>query len=141
MKKLYTNRIVTMEQFTDDFTPKGVMIADPIFRTVLVPSLQKALEDSIIYLFKYPKPDISDREVAKLYNVPFPFTWIHKGDYVVTSTSGYSRVVTKEEFERDYKEIEIKIPDPKPYRVIGEAFIIDPTGHGDVCYSDADPGL
>jgi hypothetical protein len=32
-------------------------------------------------------------------------------------------------------------PEPIPYRIIGEAFMIDPTGHGDICHSDADPGL
>lgn len=107
MKKLYTNRLIHAEQFTDDCTPEGVIKADPEFiEKVLVESTKKEVRKSGAYLYKLPKPDESDYEVAALFKVPYPFAWIHKGDYVVTSLqSGYSRVESKKLFEADYKEI------------------------------------
>lgn len=108
MKKVYTNSPVIAEQFTDSCTPAGVMVADSEFiQRVLVPSLQKQYEGKEIFLFKLPQPSTSNKEVAELFNVPCPFEWIHKGDYVLTYPSGYARVESRESFERDYQEIEI----------------------------------
>jgi hypothetical protein len=110
MRKFYTNNPIAAEQFTDDYFPAGVTIADPEFiQKVLVPSLQEEYKNSKIYLFKYPQPSTTDKEVAELFKVPYPFTWIHKGDYVLTYSSGYSRVESKESFERDYFEVELKL--------------------------------
>jgi len=108
MKRVYTNNAVIAEQFTDNCTPAGVTVADSEFiQKVLVPSLQEQYGGKEIFLFKFPQPSTTNKEVAELFNVPYPFEWIHKGDYVLTYPSGYARVESMQSFERDYQEIKI----------------------------------
>lgn len=107
--RIYTDRIVSAVQFTDTYTPPGVMIAeDHIVNNVLVPSVRDELMGRDIFLYKLPKPNEWNIEVAQVVGSPFPFDWIRHGDYVVTYPSGYSRAIEKEVFERDYQEIQLK---------------------------------
>lgn len=108
MKRVYTNNVVIAEQFTDDCTPEGVRVADSEFiLKVLVPSVREQYKGKEIFLFKYPYPSTINKEVAEIFNVPYPFAWIKKGDYVLTYPSGYATVETRESFERDYQEIQL----------------------------------
>lgn len=108
MANQYSKYIVSAEQFTDDFTPNGVCDAPVEFiEKVLVPSMIKEVKSAGAFIYKLPKPDESDYEISALFKTPYPFNWIHKGDYVVINSSGYGRVVSKIEFEREYKEIKI----------------------------------
>ena len=108
MKKLFAKEIYKAEQFTEDFTPDGVMVADDVFiQNVLVPSVREKLKDKKMYLYKLPKPNSEDENTVRYFNVPFAFDWIKHGDYVVTSNTGYSIAVNKSKFEQDYKEIQL----------------------------------
>jgi hypothetical protein len=108
MKRTYTNNPIIAEQFTDDCIPNGVMVADPEFYKVLIQPYKDYVLEHGAYIFKLPQPDESDVQIANNLDVPFPFAWIEKGDYVLTYKSGYSRTEDKDVFERDYWEITIK---------------------------------
>jgi len=106
MKKIYSKEIVEAEQFTDDYTPDGVLLADEGFiKKVLAKSLYESRGDKVFYLFKLPKPNDVNKDIALLFGVPYPFEWIEKGDYVLTYSNGYACVEKKQYFEHHYKQI------------------------------------
>ena len=109
MKYTYTNRPIIAEQFTDECTPNGVMVADDaLIQKVLMPSLHEEAIKTGVFMFKFPKPSETDWAVAKSFGVNIPFQWIHKGDYVLEFPSGYSRVESKEIFEGEYYKVELQ---------------------------------
>lgn len=107
MKKLYTctSTTIAAEQFTDDCTPEGVILAPGEFLK-LIDDFQLPLGEPI-YIFKTTSPDETDYGMGNFLNAPYPFQWIEKGDYVVTHWGGYSIVITEKSFQRDYSHIEL----------------------------------
>jgi hypothetical protein len=105
MKKLYTCTTVAAEQFTDECTPEGVMLApkeclDLIDDFQLPPGEEK-------YIFKPTSPDETYYLIRNYLNGPYPFAWIGKGDYVVTGRGGLSVVIPEKFFQRDYLHIDV----------------------------------
>lgn len=108
--KTYATNIVTAEQFTDDYTPKGVKLADDKYKiAVLVPSLYEELKDEAMYCYVYPRPAHFQKEVSKLFGEKVPSAWIKKGDYIIHYKK-WDEVESKENFERSYKQVQIVEP-------------------------------
>lgn len=107
MVKLYTNQIVKVEQFTDNYTPKGVQIATQKFVELLSEPYKSTFSKDKNFVFRIPNPSKSDEKVKSNLDSPYPFCWIKKGDYVLTYPNGYSIVESQEYFEKYYKEIKL----------------------------------
>jgi len=105
--KYYAKNIVSAEQFTDDFTPEGVIKAPEIFiENVLVESIKKSIDRDNMFLLKLSNPGEMKEELKKLFKVPYAFEWIKKGDYVVTFANKRNFVESKKDFEDNYTEVQ-----------------------------------
>jgi hypothetical protein len=104
MKQQYSNRIITAEQFTDDYTPEHVFPATEEYLKVLTPGIRIEITNQA-YVFIFPFPSETDKEVQKLLQAPKPFMWIKKGDYVITNPSGYQKAEEQSSFEENYTKI------------------------------------
>ncbi|MBE3086039.1 MAG: hypothetical protein IMZ64_07470 [Bacteroidetes bacterium] len=95
------------EIFDDEFMPEGVMLSTPQFIGTL--SGEARAESRMRrknYIFKLRRPTGDDFKRAMELGVPFPFTWIQKGDYVVTYPNGYVTVEPANFFKSHYLEVE-----------------------------------
>lgn len=97
MKKLCPRTKLTVEQFTDDCLPDGVISVTKEFFDLPVHSLLD-LTSYEIYIYKIPYPNDQDRLYAKSVNAPYPFQQIKRGEYIVTLLDGYSFVETDRHF-------------------------------------------
>jgi len=92
MRKTTTEDRFTIEQFTDDFIPEGVVKAPDEILDVII-SFHDEKTSEVFYIYRVPIPSAEDLEFAEYYDAAFPFQFINKGDYIFCLSGVYSCVV------------------------------------------------
>jgi hypothetical protein len=106
MSKNILRTRLRVEQFTDDLIPEGVIKAPDEILDIIA-FFQKEKTSEVQYIYIVPIPSLKDLEFAEYYDIAFPFQYINKGDYVVSLSGIYSCVITKEELQHVYMDLEL----------------------------------